>query len=101
MASAENHVQCCRRTGKARQPLRAAASRDDSNRDLRQAELRVRARNAVVARQRMFEAPAESVSVQGRHHRLLTRLDRRGTRASGNRADAAELANIRACDEVL
>ena len=72
----EHELQRRARADQSRQALRSAGARQESELDLRQAELCAGRRDAVVARQRKLEAAAEAVAVDGRDVDLCARLDR-------------------------
>ena len=68
--AARAHLGGFRHAGQPRQPLRAAGTGNQSDLDLRLADLRVRARHAVMARHRHFQSAAEPGAVDGDHDRF-------------------------------
>src|SRR5580704_6742718 len=89
-----------------RQPLRSAAARKQSERDLRLAELRTVHRDPDGARHRGLAAAAERKAVDGRDHRLAEILDEIEHRLAEaarpfcvDRSRMRELANVGTGDE--
>ena len=71
-----DHLQRLLHADQARQPLGAAGAGQDAERDLRQPELaHVLGHHAVVAAQRQLQPAAQRRAVDGRHDRLVARLD--------------------------
>src|SRR6202011_1646166 len=73
----EHDLQRIVRADQTREALRAAGAGQQAQLDLRQAEPRLRRRDAVVARQRQLEAAALRVAVDRRDVRLRALVDRR------------------------
>ena len=76
--AAEVEVERAPVADEARQPLRAAAARDQAELDLRLAELRVLGRDPDVARHRELEPAAEAVAVDRGDDRRPARVHPRG-----------------------
>ncbi len=84
----------------SRQPLRAAGAGNEPELDFGQAEFRRRHRDAIMARQRHFEAAAERGAVNGGDNRLRIVFERIldfGNRRALGRL--AELGNVGAGDK--
>ena len=73
----------------ARDPLRAAAAREDPELDLGKAEARLVARDAQVARERELEAAAEGEAFDGGDHRPRESTPSASKRATDGGGDAA------------
>ena len=72
----EHQLQGVLRADETRQPPRSAGTRNQAQLDLGKAEFRARDRDAVVARQRQFEAAAERGFLQHGHVGFRALLDR-------------------------
>ena len=99
MAARDDHLQRGLGADQAGQALRAATGRQDADQDFRQAQLRARHGEAVVAAERVLQAAAQRVAVNRRHDRLGTCLQHVMGPARDRRAPLAEAAYIGAGDE--
>ena len=75
--AAQDHVQRGLDANQPREPLRPAGSRQETELDLGQAELRVLVHHTVMATERELETAAKREPRHGRHDRLRRRLERR------------------------
>lgn len=73
-----HHRQGLPYADEAWQALRAAGARQDAERDFRETQLRSARRDAPVAAQRKLQAASERKAMNGRHDRLVERLDQGG-----------------------
>ena len=98
--TAGDHLERPRHTDQPRQPLSAAAARQDAQLDLGQAEPRFRVGHPEVAGHRHLEASAQGRAVDGGHERLGRLLDHSPhlVRVRGQ-ARLAELSDVSAGDE--
>ena len=72
----EHHLQRVVRADQPRQALRAAGARQQPELDLGETDARLRRRDAIVARQRELEAPAERITVDRGDKGLVAALNR-------------------------
>ena len=95
----KDHLQRPLRPDEPRQPLRAAAARQDADQHLWQSDLGARHGDAVVAGERVLQAAPQRVAVDGGDDRFGAGIEHVRHRALRCRPRLAELANVGAGDE--
>ena len=96
----DDHLERGFEAGDPRQALDAAGAGDDADLDLGQAHLCARRRDPEMTAERHLEPAAERHAVDGSHHRLRARLQRRDGDAEARRLRwLAEFADVGARDE--